>query len=608
MNNSPLVLTFAILIAAVLLFLSERLRPDLVALLVVISLGLTGVLTPQEAFSGFSRSAVITIMGIFVLAEGLQRTGVTDQVGKLLLRLGGSTEKRMAFVVMLSGALLSLFMNNIAAASVLLPAVSGAARKSNVNSSRLLMPLAFGTILGGMATLLTTTNIVVSSLLRDRGLAGFGLLDFAPIGLPIIATGIAYMVLFGLRLLPSRSPVQDMLSSFSSLKNLVDIYRLDERLIWARVPPASKLIGLSLDQSNLREAYNLNAIAIQRVGRLILSPPPEMTFQEGDLLVLEGRPEETPSEKLQSILQILPFEGSWQALDFESQNVVVLEAVLTPRSNLIGQTLRDVLFREKYNLNVLAIWRAGRPIRTGLPDLPLQFGDALLLQGPRERFSILRSDPELIVLNGVPEKDFPVQDKAWVALSIMVAALILSALSPLPFAEVVLGGALAMVLFGPITMDQAYQAIDWKSIFLVAGMLPMGIAMTKTGAATLLAEGVIRLLGQTGPLALLSGLLILTILLTQAMNGPAVATIIAPIAIQAAEQIGADPRSMAMGIALATSMAFITPLGHPVNILVMGPGGYHFRDYLRVGFPLTILIFGVLILLLPKIWPLFPRY
>ena len=605
--NNQLLITFAILAIAVVLFLSERLRPDLVALLVVITLGVTGVLTAQEVFSGFSRSAVITIMGIFVLAEGLQRTGMTDQVGKLLLRLGGKEESWLALTVMLAGAVLSLFMNNIAAASVLLPAVSGAAHKANVSPSRLLMPLAFGTILGGMATLLTTTNIVVSSLLRDRGLAGYGLLDFAPMGLPLVAAGVLYMTAVGRRLLPCQPPKQVLVGAESSEPSLFDIYRLDERLVWARVPASSPLIGTSLRQSRLREEHNLNAIAIERNGRWTFSPSPEKAFHEGDLVLFEGRPDELSSEQIRPLLQLLHYDESWRQQQLESPNIAVIEVVLAPRSALIGKTLREVMFREKYDMNVLAIWRGGRPIRTRLTDLPLQFGDALLLQGHRRRFSVLHSDPDLIVLNGLEEHLAPLRSKAWPAVAIMAATLLLAAVGPIPLGEVILGGALVMVLVGVINMDQAYQAIDWRIVFLVAGMLPMGIAMTKTGAAAYLADGLIGMLGPAGPLVLLGGLVTVAVLLTQVMSGAAVAAVVAPIAIQVAQELGVDPRAMAMGIALATSMAFVTPLGHPVNLLVMGPGGYRFRDYLKVGLPLVAILFVVVMLLLPVIWPLVPH-
>lgn len=285
------------------------------------------------------------------------------------------------------------------------------------------------------------------------------------------------------------------------------------------------------------------------------------------------------------------------------------EAVLAPRSTLLGQTLRIARFREKYGMSVLGIWRAGRPIRTNLSDLPLAFGDALLLQGQRSQMALLRTEPDLILLDG-GEAERPAvlaPGKRWLAPAIMLAGLILAAFNTSLVGEIMLGAALLTVLAGILTMDQAYGAIEWRSVFLVAGMLPLGLAMTKSGAANLLSDSLIAVLGPAGPLALLAGLFLLTTLLTQAMNGAAVATVVAPIAIQAAQHAGLDPRALAMGVALASSLAFLTPLGHPVNVLIMGPGGYRFADYLKVGWLLILLIFGLVMLLLPIFWPLTAR-
>ncbi len=603
--NIQLFLIFIILITSIILFLSDRLRADMIALLTVIALGLTGILTPQEAFSGFSRSAVITILAIFILAEGLQRTGVTEQVGNLLLKVAGTRESWLVVIVMLAGAFLSLFMNNIAAASVLLPAVAGAGRKAGINPARILMPLAFATILGGMATLLTTTNIVISSLLRDQGKAGYSLLDFAPLGLPIIGVGVAYMALIGRRLLPTQAPAEYLQAIRQAEEDLVNVYRLGERLFRVRVPVGSALNGKSLAQSTFRERYNLTAVAIERNGQVTLSPSPDKVVQQGDIILFAGKLDELRQRDVEPFFEILP-SRDWREEDLESPAVVVTEAVLAPRSRLIGQTLRQANFREKYGMTVLALWRGGRQIRTGLTDRPLQFGDALLLQGPRERLRVLHAEPDLIILGNGKEEAKLVPGKGRLALLIMAATLALATINSTLVAEVMLGGALLMVLTRVLTMDEAYQSVEWKSIFLIAGMLPMGIAITKTGAAALLANGLITLLGSAGPLALLAGLFILATLLTQAMNGAAVATVMAPIAIQTAQEIGVDPRSLAMGVALATSMAFMTPLGHAVNVLVMGPGGYRFQDYFKVGWPLTLLLSALIISLLPLVWSLTP--
>ena len=597
-----LTLTFVILGGAVALFLSDRLRPDLVALLVAVALGTTGVLTSEETFSGFSRSAVITLLAIFMLAAGLERTGVTRQVGNLLVRVAGQGEVRQIVVVMLAGAFLSLFMNNIAAAAVLLPAVSGASHRAGVNPARLLMPLAFATILGGMATLLTTTNIVVSSLLRDQRLPGFGLLDFAPLGLPLVAAGIAYMALWGRRQLPDRSPAQVLADIHRREADLAEIYHLGERLTRAGVPAGSPFAGKTLADTRFRETYGFSVLAIEREGRVMQAPPPASVILAEDILLLSGKPEKLTSEEG---LELLPAR-SWRERDLESSSVAVVEAVLAPRSGLIGQTLRQALFRERYGMSVIALWRAGRPVRTGLSDLPLELGDGLLLQGERSHLPVLRAEADLIVLDEPERETPPATGKGRLALAIMAVTLVLAASGRFAVGEVMLGGALIMVIAGILTMDQAYRAVDFKSVVLVAGMLPLGTAMVKTGAASLLADELVRLLGAAGPRVLLAGLAGLAILLTQAMNGAAVATVIAPIAIQTAQRTGADPRAMAMGVALATSIAFLTPLGHPVNILVMGPGGYRFRDYFKVGLPLTLLLFALIVALLPLVWHLTP--
>jgi di/tricarboxylate transporter len=595
-----LLITLIITGAAMVLLLTERLRADLVALLVVVALGTSGVLTAEETFSGFSRAAVITLLSIFILAAGLERTGVTRRVGDLLVRVAGTSERRLVTTVMLAGAFLSLFMNNIAAAAVLLPPVSGAAKRSGVNPSRLLMPLAFGTLLGGMATLLTTANIVVSSLLRDRDLPGFGLLDFAPVGLPIVVAGIAYMALWGRRLLPARSPAELYEDMQRQEASLAEVYHLGETLSRAGVPAGSPLVGQTLAGSRLRETQGVNVLAIEREGRILRAPSPDQELRAEDVLLLTGEPAGSGDG---GGLDPLP-PRHWRERDLESHSVVLVEAVLSPRSALIGRTLRETRFRDRYGMGVLALWRAGRSLRAGLTDLPLQLGDGLLLQGERGRLPVLRAEPDLIVLDRGVDEPPPSRRREWLALAIMLATLALATFSHLGIAEVMLGGALLMILSGVLSMDDAYKAIEWRSIFLVAGMLPLGTAMTKTGAADLITHGVLAVLGGWGPLAILAGLIALAVLLNQAMAGAAVAAVMAPIAIQTAQRIGANPRAFAMGIALACSFAFLTPLGSPVNILVMGPGGYSFRDYFRVGLPLALLLFVVVLGLLPLVWPL----
>jgi di/tricarboxylate transporter len=574
-----------------------------VALLVVLALGLSGVLTPRETFEGFSRSAAITIIAVYILAEGLLRTGVTDQAGRLLVRVVGRKERWLAVAGMIAAAFLSLVMNNIAAASVILPVISGAARKLKANPAKLLMPMAFGTIFGGMATLLTTTNIVVSGLLRDQGLQGYGVFDFAPLGLPLVIVGIAYMASVGYWMLPSRSLIEE--GDEFNVDRLVEIYRMQERLIRCRIKPDSPLVGQRIANSNLRSDYNLNVVAIERNGHTIFSPQPDYKLAMADVLVVTGRLEELPANEDNEQFEALPVER-WPQNIFASPDTAVVEALLTPRSTLIDQSLRMAHFREKFNMNVLGIYRAGQPIRTGLSDLTLQFGDALLLQGPRQQVQILRREPDLIILYADNPEIITDHRKAPLALGIMLLTLAVATLPQAAIHEVMLAGGILMVLSKVLNMDQAYQSIDWKTVFLVAGMLPLGTAMTKSGAAAGLADKIMQTAGGFGPLVLLAVVMVITIGLTLVMHGAVAAAIMAPIAIHLAQSIGVDPRSLAMGVALATSMAFITPLGHPVNLLVMSPGGYTFKDFMKIGLPLTVIFIAIILLLLPIFWPLVP--
>jgi di/tricarboxylate transporter len=597
---SQIGITFLFLGIATFLLVRNILRADIVALMLMLVLGLSGVLTPQEAFSGFSRSAVIVMFSAFILAEGLRRSGMTERMGSFIIKLFGRGEKRLIFGVMTASAMLSLFMNNIAAASLLFPSLAGVARRSKVSPSKLLMPLAFGTILGGMATLLTTTNIIVSGLLRDANLSGFSLIEFAPIGLPLTLAGIFFMVFWGRKLLPDQSPAQRHEDEAES-DDLLDTYKLSERLVRARVCKGGSLNGVTLEKSGLREKHHLNVIAIQRA-KNILPIEARSVLLGDDTLLIMARPEDSLPDSLKNMLEILP-SGKWQEDYLSTPDLMLIETAIAPRSHLAAQTLKEIRFGQKFGAKVLAIWRHGHSIRTRLAELPLEFGDGLLLQGTAKSLDLLRTESGLILLaESAPSTRMT--PRGWLTTLIMAAALTLAVIFPNLIAEIMLSGAIAMVLIRTMNMDQAYRAIDWRSLFLVAGMLPVGVALTKTGASAIFANALLSALGGLGHLALLAGLVLLTVSLTQIVNGAAAATIVAPIAITAAQQIGMEPRSVAMAVALASSMAFMSPLGHSVNVMVMGAGGYTFKDYARVGVPLTILLVFILMIILPVIMPI----
>jgi len=593
--------TLAILVAAIILLVSDAVRADIVALMAAAALELTGVLTPEQAFSGFGSRAVVTILAVGILAEGLRVSGAAERAGSLMLRLSGTGEARIVAAWMLTGAFVSLFMNNIAAGAVLLPAAAAAARRAGLAPSRVMMPLAFGTILGGMATLLTSANLIVSDLLVAGGRQGFGLLDFAPVGIPVVIAGTLYMLAWGRWRLPEGGP-ETVVRLRVPEEPLRAIYRLGERTLRARVPAGSTLAGRTLEESGIRERLGLWVIGVRRGDGATPTPGADFRLAEGDVLDLMGRLEESSGEALAGLLEPLPGdEGPGAA---ETTETVMVEAVMPPRSPLQGRTLREVRFGDRFGMSVLAVWRGDRPIRSGVGDLALELGDALLLQGSRADLEGVRRSDELIVLGGAAVGGGLPRWKAVATVAILAVGLAFGVRFPQALGAIFLLAALMMVLLGVLTMDRAYQTIEWRTIFLVAGILPLGLALHESGAAALMAGGVERLLGPFGHVAVLAGTFLATALLVQAVAGPAVAAIMGPVGIQTALHAGIDPRAMGMAVALACSMAFVTPLGHPVNILVMGPGGYRFADYRRVGLPMALVLAVVVLLVLPLAFPL----
>lgn len=598
--SAPALITLAILGATILLLLTNVLRADLVALLVLISLGVTDVIAPGEVFSGFSRSAVITILAIFILTNGLYRTGVTHWLGKRLLYLSGQRPSRLPFVIMLAGAALSWFMNTIAAGAILLPAVVGLSRQTSVRTSKLLIPLSFSTLLGGMATLLTTANILVNTALRDAGYQPFGLLDFLPVGGSIAVAGVAFIALAGRWLLPEHARDEEYARLQPDPSTLSDLYRLQDRLYEAEIEGDSPLSGKSIAGSQIGETFGVSILAVVRErGQVVLAPRPEEALRAHDRVVILGR-----DERVQQLAELgVKVEPANEQETLASDSIDLVEVVVAPRSRVVGQTLKEIGFRQKFDLHVIALWRGGRVYRTDVGDIRLHFGDALLVHGLREKMRFLQSEPDFLVLmSDAVQPQRPV--KGVLAALIMLSVLVTAAVGWLPIAEAAFAGAVLMVLTRCLTMDEAYQAVEWRAIFLIAGMLPLGLALYETGAGAYLGQTLIEILGERGPLAVLAGIYLLAMLLTQFVSGQATAVITTPVALGAAAQLGANPYAFAMAAALACSTAFMTPIAHPVNLLVMGPGGYSPRDFLRLGLPLSLICLAVLLLVLPVFWPL----
>lgn len=598
--NSEILSVLVLTGVAIVLMATDLLRAELVAWFLAIALFLIGLITPQEAFTGFSNTAVITTLAVFILTKGLDKTGVIGYVGATLRRLAGDRPMRFLALVMTGGAALSFFMNNIAAAAVLLPAVVDVARRTKTSPAKLLMPLAFGVNLGGLATLLATSNILVSATLRDLGFAPYGLLDFALVGLPLIAVGILYMLLIGRRMLPAVDPVEQLGRTRHLWRELAKTYALQERLSEVSIPVKSPLAGQSIAASQIGKRLGLSILAICRDDEAVcLAPNPDRVLRAGDTLLVMGR-----SERVQQLADLGTdvFEAVHWDDSVSAEQITLSEITLAPRGRAVGHTLKDLGFREKYGLSVVAIWRGGRPYRTDVGDMPLQFGDALLVHGSRQGLSLLRADSDFLVL--AESEEFTRTRKGWLAALVMALALISAASGLLPIAVGMMLGALVMVASGCLSADEAYRSVEWRAVFLVAGMLPAGVALAQSGTAEWLGDLFVGTLAGWGPLALAGGMFILATVLAQVMSGQVTAVVLTPVAVAAAQQVGVDPRSMAMAVALGCGMVFITPMSHPVNVFVMGPGGYRFRDFVRVGLPLTLLLFLTVLVVLPIFWPL----
>ncbi len=592
----PALFTLIVTLVAAVLLISEKLRPDLAALLVLAALGISGVVTPAETFAGFGGSAVMTIVAISIISEGLRQTGVTRSLGRLMYRLAGASESRQILVAILTSAALSLVMNNIAAVGVLLPAVMTLARRGKIAPSRLMMPLAYGTVLGGMATLLTTANLIVSGALRDAGHKPFGLLDFLPIGGPIVLVGTLYMLTLGRKLMPQRSEDGD--SAPQQLHQALSrLYGLEQNLHEIEVLQTSPLAGRSIAAGRWTQSAHLHIVSITRGERVILAPNAEETVLAGDRLLAQGRPDPLLLEKL-GLHQRL---GTRESLEVTDAGITLAELVITPHGALAGRSLQQVDFRENYNLNVLGIWREGHPIQENLAELKLRVGDALLVQGEAARLQMLQHHPDLVLLEEDPDAARRPR-KFNIALIITLATLVLAAVDIFPIAVVTFAGAGMLLLTGCMDMNDAYRTIEWKAVFLIAGMWPLSTAIRTTGLADQAIQGLLGVLGDTIPLVVALALILVALLITQIMSSQVAALVLAPLALVAAQQVGADPRALGMAVALGCSLCFPTPFGHPVNIMVMTPGGYAFRDYMRVGLPLTVIAIGVILLGLKVFW------
>lgn len=593
------ILLLVIIALSFIAILLLRIRGDLVGLGVLLALAFTGILSPDEAIAGFSQPAIITLISMFILTEGLEETGVIAWIGERLRALAAGSSTRLSVLFMGTAALLAQVMNLVAAGTVLLPAATAAARDSNVKPSKLLIPVSFGTLLGGTATYFATANIVVNSLLASRNLPTIPLTGFLPTGIPIILAGLLYMALFGKRLLPERESAIQTVTPTSLSRSLYETYQLNERLWEVRVQPTSRLANVALSRSGIGEELGLSVLAIWRGHEAILTPNIDERLHAGDYLLVLGR--EDRVSKLNEWGLTLGRNGA-TPLRSGPLNVDFTEVIIPPRSSAIGKTLQELRFRDKFGLTSVALWRGGRSWRTDVGKFRLEEGDALLMVGAVARIDALAKERDYLVLQSSHAVRPRHPHKIGIILLIFAAVLLVSLLGIVPTTLAVLTGAVAVVASGTLTMDQAYRAVEWRVVFTVAGMLSLSTALTQTGLATRLGSVLVGVFAPGGELVFIAGLFLVTMLVTQIVSGQVSALIMGTIAISAALQLGLHPEAVAIATATACSTAFLTPSAHPVNVLMMTPGGYRPSDFLRVGLGLTVVVFFVLMVGMVVFW------
>jgi di/tricarboxylate transporter len=532
---------------------------------------------------------------VYIVSGGLFKTGVAESMGKAILRFGGNKESRLIATIMATCGVISAFMNNVGATAMLMPALVGISRRTKIAVSKLLIPLSFSSLLGGKMTLIgTPANILAMGVLADRGLKTLGFFEFTPMGIVVLVTGIIYMLLIGRHLLPEREGIQGRR----------DVYRIREYVTEVIVSPSSPLAGKTLLESRMGQDYDLTVLAIEREGVSQTPIRRDTRIEAGDLLTIEVAADDLVAARGALGLTI-EAESKLNIEQLEPKDVRLIEATIAPQSSLVDRCLRELSFRNRFGFTALAIWRQGEAITEKLSDIPLKFGDTLLLQGSQHRIKELQEGRDFLVLTPLEVEQLR-RNKAPVALGSLILAILLVVFADFHISMAMVIAAMIMILTGCLSMDEAYEAIDWRTVFLVAGMLPLGMAMEATGTARFLANTMLGALGGLGPIALLAGTYLFAALITQAMSNAAAMVLIVPIAVDTALALDANYITFTMAVVIGAATSFLTPIGHKANVLVFGPGGYKFFDYGRVGALLTVVLLIVSMIFLPIFWPLFP--
>ena len=607
--SSDLAVVLSLLGAVIVMFALNRPRMDAVALIAMTVLPLTGVVTMQEALAGLSDPGVVLVAALFVVGEGLVRTGVAQRLGDLLVRRAGQSEARLTALLMVTVAGIGSFMSSTGVVAIFIPAVLRIARTAGVAAGRLMMPLSMAALISGMMTLIATPpNLVVHSQLVRAGHEGFGFLAFLPFGLSVLLLAILYVNVAGRWLLPAR-PAEASGSPQPSLAQWIRDYGLAERERRLRLAPGSPWVGRCLAELDLRRTYGLNVIAIERPRRFssaVIEPAAQTVLRAGDVLFVDARNPAAFDALLdgaQGLVQ-LPLEG--RAFTETSQAVGMAEAMIPATSDLAGKTAIGARFRSRYNLSVIGLKRGTHPVKGDLLGEVLRVGDTLLVAGPWKAINRLPAHQQDLILLNVPVEVndvVPAPQRAPYAVGVLALVVALMATGAVPNVLAALIGCLLLGLFRCIDMTAAYRSIQWQTLFLIVGMLPFSQALQNTGGVALAADALLGLVGGAGPAAVLAALFALTALFGLFISNTATAVLMAPVALSVASALEVSPYPFAMAVALAASTAFMTPVSSPVNALVVGPGGYTFRDFVRVGVPFSLAVWALCVLLIPRIFP-----
>ncbi|EMM8160053.1 SLC13 family permease [Klebsiella pneumoniae] len=608
--NGELIWVLSLLAIAVVLFATGKVRMDAIALMVIVAFVLSGTLTLNEAFSGFSDPNVILIAALFIIGDGLVRTGVATKMGAWLVSVAGNSETKMLIYLMLTVAGLGAFMSSTGVVAIFIPVVLSVSARMNTSPSRLMMPLSFAGLISGMMTLVATPpNLVVNSELLREGLHGFSFFSVTPIGLVVLILGIVYMLAVRFMLKTDNGDSARDGRKRSTFRDLIREYHLTGRARRLAIRPGSPMIGQRLDDLKLRERYCANVIGVERwrrFRRVIVNVNGVSEFRARDVLLIDMSASDVDLRQFcgEEMLEPMVLRGEYfadQALD-----VGMAEVALIPDSEMIGKTVREIAFRTRFGLNIVGMKRDGKAMDGSVVDEPLQLGDILLVVGNWRQIALLaKRGRDFVVLNMPVEVDdaSPAHSQAPHAIFclVLMVALMLTDEIPNPIAAII--ACLLMGKFRCINAESAYKAIHWPSIILIVGMMPFALALQKTGGVDLVVKGLMDVAGGEGPYLMLGCLFVMCAAIGLFISNTATAVLMAPIALAAAKSMGVSPYPFAMVVAMAASAAFMTPVSSPVNTLVLGPGKYSFSDFVKIGVPFTILVMVVCVLLIPVLFP-----